>query len=149
MASTRIDYLTGKTQESARDVFYYFDGAKPAAVRYKNWKMYYELSQPGGQGWLMPPVAVHFTMVQNIKRDPFEQAVGIDQKTNMSFGGSLDAPSTAYQYDFNILPLGQQLWLDWFETLKAFPPLQAPESFNLTQVVDEIKATGGSGRSGE
>src|SRR5262249_22964598 len=39
-----IDYLTGKSDKSARDVFYYFSGATPSAVRYKNWKMYYEMS---------------------------------------------------------------------------------------------------------
>ena len=36
-----IDYLTGKSDKSAREVFYYFSGATPSAVRYKNWKMYY------------------------------------------------------------------------------------------------------------
>ena len=29
----------------------------------------------------------------------------------------------------------------WFETLKAFPPLQAPASYNLEQVMEQIKAT--------
>jgi arylsulfatase len=43
----QIDYLTGKSQKSARDVFYYFSGATPSAVRYKNWKMYYTMSQRG------------------------------------------------------------------------------------------------------
>ena len=34
-------YLTGKSEKSARDVFFYYSGATPSAVRYKNWKMYY------------------------------------------------------------------------------------------------------------
>jgi arylsulfatase len=136
----QIDYLTGKSDKSARDVFYYFSGATPSAVRYKNWKMYYTMSQPGPAGWIMPLVPFHFTLVQNIRRDPFEQAVGIDQKTAMGLGGALGAPSTAFIYDWNMLPIGQQLWLDWFETLKAFPPMQKPESYNLTQVMDQIKA---------
>jgi len=140
----QIDYLTGKSQKSARDVFYYFSGATPSAVRYKNWKMYYTMSQPGAEGWILPLVPFHFTLVQNIKRDPFEQAVGLSQKTAMSIGGALDAPSTAFLYDWNLLPIGQQLWLKWFETLKEFPPMQAPESYNLTQVMDMIKTpTGG------
>jgi hypothetical protein len=42
-----------------------------------------------------------------------------------------------------MLPIGQQLWLSWFETLKAFPPMQAPKSYNLSQVMDQIKAGGG------
>src|SRR5215472_6781053 len=140
----QIDYLTGKSDKSARDVFYYFSGATPSAVRYKNWKMYYSMSQPGAEGWIMPLIPFHFTLVQNIRRDPFEQAVGLSQKSAMSIGGALDAPSTAFLYDWNLLPIGQQLWLKWFETLKEFPPMQAPESYNLTQVMDMIKTpTGG------
>jgi len=139
----QIDYLTGKAQKSARDVFYYFSGATPSAVRYKNWKMYYTMSQPGAEGWILPLVPFHWTLVQNIRRDPFEQAVGIDQQSAMSLGGALAAPSTAYQYDWNMLPIGQQLWLQWFETLKAFPPLQAPASYNLTQVMEQLQSGGG------
>jgi arylsulfatase len=139
----QIDYLTGKSQKSARDVFYYFSGATPSAVRYKNWKMYYTMSQPGAEGWIMPLIPFHFTLVQNIRRDPFEQAVGVSQKTVAGIGGALAAPATAFLYDWNMLPIGQQLWLEWFETLKAFPPLQAPESYNLTQVMDQLKAGAG------
>jgi hypothetical protein len=32
----------------------------------------------------MPLVLFHFTLVQNIKRDPFEQSVGLDQKSAMA-----------------------------------------------------------------
>ena len=137
-----IDYLTGKSDKSARDVFYYFSGATPSAVRYKNWKMYYNMSQPGAEGWILPLIPFHFTLVNNIKRDPYEQAVGIDQKTAASVQGALGAPATAFIYDWNLLPIGQQLWLDWFETLKEFPPMQKPESYNLTQIMDQMKASG-------
>ena len=136
------DYLEGKTETSARDVFCYYSAATPSAVRYKNWKMYYTMAQPGATGWIMPLVSYHFTLPDNIKRDPFEQAAGTDQKTAMSVGGSLGAPMTAFQYDFNILPLGQQLWLAHLETFQKFPPLQAPESYNLSQVYEEIKKAG-------
>jgi len=101
----------------------------------------------GPAGWIIPLISFHFTLVQNIRRDPFEQTVGIDQKTAMGMGGALAAPATAFQYDWNMLPIGQQLWMEWFETLKAFPPMQAPASYNLTQVMDQIKA--GSGHASE
>src|SRR5205807_8289365 len=39
------DYLEGKSEKSAREYFFYFSGATPSAVRYKNWKMYYTMSQ--------------------------------------------------------------------------------------------------------
>ena len=108
-------------------------------MRYKNWKMYYTMSKSGADGWLEPLVTYHLTLVQNIKRDPFEQTVGRNGKSAMSLGGSLGAPSTAWQYDFNILPLGQQLWLEHLETYTQFPPLQAPETFNLSQVLEQVK----------
>jgi arylsulfatase len=137
----QIDYLTGKSPKSAREVFYYFSGATPSAVRYKNWKLYYSMAKPGADGWIMPLTDFHFTLVQNIKRDPFEKAVGADQDTAMGLGGALAAPSTAFLYDWNLLPLGQQLWMKWFETLKAFPPLQSPASYNLTQVMDKVRGS--------
>ena len=139
----QIDYLTSKSDKSARDVFYYFSGATPSAVRYKNWKMYYTMSSSGAEGWILPLIPFHWTLVQNIRRDPFEQAVGTDQKSALSLGGAIGSTATAYLYDWNMLPIGQQLWLDWFETLKEFPPMQAPASYNLTQVLDMIKANTG------
>jgi arylsulfatase len=143
----QYDYMTGMCDSSARDHFFYFSGATPSAVRYKNWKMYYEMSQPGAEGWVLPLISFHFTLVQNIKRDPFEQAVGMNQKTAMGLGGALGAPSTAFLYDWNILPLGQQLWLKELESYKTFPPLQAPETYNLDGILAEMKK--GSGHPSE
>jgi arylsulfatase len=93
----------------------------------------------------MPLVPFHFTLVQNIKRDPFEQAVGIDVKSAMNLGGALAAPVTAFQYDWNMLPIGQQLWLKHLESYVAFPPLQEPASYNLTQVMAQVKAASHAG----
>jgi arylsulfatase len=95
----------------------------------------------------MPLVPFHFTLVQNIKRDPFEQNVGIDQKSALSLGGSLGSPSTAFLYDWNMLPIGQQLWAQHLASYEKFPPLQAPESYNLSQVLDEVKKANASSAS--
>jgi hypothetical protein len=128
---------------------FYYSGATPSAVRYKNWKMYYTMSQPGAEGWLLPLTSFHFTLVQNIKRDPFEQSVGVSEKTVMSFGGALGGPLTAFQYDFNMLPVGQQLWLKELESYRTYPPLQAPETYNLEQVIAKVKAASGISHAGE
>ena len=60
----QIDYLTGKSDKSARDVFYYFSGATPSAVRYKNWKMYYTMSSSGAEGWILPLIPFHWTLAR-------------------------------------------------------------------------------------
>jgi hypothetical protein len=136
------DYLEGKSDKSARDYFFYYSGATPSAVRYKNWKMYYNMAQPGADGWLLPLIPFHWTLVQNIKRDPFEQAVGIAQKTAMSLGGAIGGPATAYIYDWNILPIGQLLWEKELRSYQTFPPLQAPETYNLVGILDAMKKAG-------
>ena len=46
------DYLEGTLNKSACDAFFYYTGATPSAVRYKNWKIYYTMSQPGAEGWI-------------------------------------------------------------------------------------------------
>jgi arylsulfatase A-like enzyme len=135
----QTEYLAGRSEKSARDFFFYYSGATPSAVRYKNWKMYYTMSQPGADGWILPLIPFHFTLVQNIKRDPFEQAVGTSVKSAMATGGALGGPVTAFQYDWNMLPIGQQLWMKHLETFEKFPPLQPPESYNLSSIMDEVK----------
>jgi len=79
----------------------------------------------------------------------FEQTVGIDQKTAISIGGALAAPITAFQYDWNMLPIGQQLWLKHLESYIKYPPLQAPESYNLSQVIAEVKKAQTASHAGE
>ncbi len=46
---------------------------------------------------------------------------------------------TAFLYDWNMLPIGQQLWLEHLLSYEKFPPLQAPESYNLSQVIEMVK----------
>ena len=62
----------------------------------------------------------------NLMRDPFEQNVGDIQKSATSLGGAIAAPSTAYLYDWQMLPIGQLLWMKELETYREFPPLQIP-----------------------
>jgi hypothetical protein len=66
----------------------------------------------------------------------------MEQKSVLSVGGALASPSTAYVYNWNMLPVGQQLWLKELESYIAFPPLQDPESYNLVQVLQQVKKLG-------
>ena len=84
----------------------------------------------------------HWTQVANIKRDPFEQTVGSDAKSLLGYAGSIGSPSTAYLYDWNILPIGQLLWEKELFSYKDFPPMQAPETYNLDGILAEMKKAG-------
>jgi arylsulfatase len=56
-----------------------------------------------------------------------------------SSSGALAGPVTAYIYDWNIIPVGQALWLKELESYGPFPALQAPASYSLAQVLAEVK----------
>src|ERR1700752_2824320 len=49
------DYLEGKSEKSARDTFFYYSGAAPSAVRYKNWKIYFTMEGSTGAAALQGP----------------------------------------------------------------------------------------------
>jgi hypothetical protein len=83
----------------------------------------------------------HWTIVQNIKRDPFEQNIpGVgDSKTLASAQGALGAAATAFMYDWNMLPVGQLLWEKELLSYREFPPLQAAETYNLDGILKKIQ----------
>ena len=57
----------------------------------------------------------------------------------LGVGGALAGPVTAYVYDWNLLPIGQALWLKELESYNQFPPMQDPASFNLDAVKKQIE----------
>jgi len=67
----------------------------------------------------------------------------------LSYGGALAAPSTAYIYDWNLLPTGQLLWLKELETYREFPSLQMPASYNLDQVIEAMQSAKHISHAGE
>jgi arylsulfatase A-like enzyme len=142
------DFLEGKSK-SARNTFFYYSGKDPSAVRYKNWKMYFAMVSDAPQGFVSGVVPYHWTQVVNIKRDPFETAVGQQQKTLFGMGGALAGPVTAYVYDWNLLPIGQALWLKELESYVTYPPLQDPASYNLEQVVQQVREMKTSSHPGQ
>ena len=136
----QTEYLSGRSEKSARDTFFYYSSKHPSAVRYKNWKMYFAIAPETPTGFISPGVQTQFVAgMVNLKRDPFETGMGEWKKYQLGFGGALAGPVTAYIYDWNLLPIGQNLWLKELETYKQFPPLQDPASYNLDQVMEELK----------
>ena len=129
--------LPGRRREtSARDTFFYYSGKDPSAVRYKNWKMYFAMVADAPAGFLdrggplpLDPGRQH--QARSV-RDLGRRACS---KTLFGQGGALAGPLTAYVYDWNMLPIGQALWLRELETYIDFPPMQDPASYNLEQVI--------------
>jgi len=141
----QTDYLTGKSEKSAREVFFYYTGSQPSAVRYKNWKMYYTIVPDTATGGLFGAVSFHWTQLLNLKRDPFETTVGSDAKSLLGYGGALGSPGNAYIYNWNMLPIGQLLWEKELFSYKEFPPMQAPETYNLDGILKAMQQGGHHG----
>lgn len=59
-------YLEGKG-DSARDTFFYYTGAHPSAVRYKNWKFYYTMAPSSATGGLTGVVTYHWTQEPDVR----------------------------------------------------------------------------------
>jgi arylsulfatase len=121
----QTNLITGKGS-SARHEFFYFAGAKLAALRVDDYK-YQFLEQP--QGWFGPKVTLDWPRVFNLRLDPFERCY------------LTECPG--YMMDF----WAREMWRFVFaqqqvaklgETAIEFPPMQAPGSLNLARVKEEI-----------
>ncbi len=143
------DYLLGKSPTAARDTFMYYSGKDPSAVRFKNWKMYFAMVSDDPSGFITGVVPYHWTQIVNIRRDPFETSTGQQLKTLQGVGGALAGPITAYAYDWNLLPIGQALWLRELESYRDFPPMQDPSSYNLEDVIKQVKNMNTSSHAGQ
>ena len=135
------DYLEGKTEKSARDTFFYYSSAHPSAVRYKNWKMYFTIAPETATGFNVPGVQTQFAAgVVNLKRDPFETGIGEWKKANFWVRGRARCAGRRLRYTTGTCcRSARRLWLKELETYVKYPPMQEPASYNLEQVMDEIK----------
>ena len=130
----QIDYLTGKSAKSAtRRLLLLLGFASPRQCGTRTGRSTSRWSADDPAGFIAGPLPYAWAQVVNIKRDPFETSIGQQNKTLLGMGGALAAPSTAYIYDWNLLPMGQVLWLKELETYKEFPPMQDPASYNLNR----------------
>lgn len=81
------------SNKSAQEVYY--AGATPSALRFRNGKMSYSMTKSEASG-CAEPNEFHWTILANIKRDPFERKVLFgDAKALANVQGALAGPMTA------------------------------------------------------
>ncbi|WP_165645801.1 arylsulfatase [Bordetella bronchiseptica] len=126
----QLEYLTGKSDKSARNDFYYFnDDGLLVAMRMENWKVVFcEQRAPGGfDVWKDPFVCLRVPKVFNLRMDPYERA---------------DIVSDQY-YDWlsknaYLAFIGSAKASEFLETFVEWPPSQRPASFSVDQVQEEV-----------
>jgi arylsulfatase len=126
----QLDYLTGKSPNSARSDFYYFnDDGDLVAMRYDDWKIVFaEQRRPGGMVvWANPFTTLRVPKIFNLRMDPYERA---------------DVVSDQY-YDFlakndYMMVKGQLKAAAFLQTFAEYPPSQRPASFNVEGVRKQV-----------
>jgi arylsulfatase len=131
-----LPLLAGQTQESPRkEIFYFSDDGDLTALRYTDWKMIFMEQKTQGtfRVWMEPFVPLRVPLMFNLRRDPYERA---EITSNTYYDWLLDrafllVPAQAYVGRF-------------LATFKEFPPRQKAASFSLDQVMEQLKAPGGT-----
>ena len=125
-----LDYFTGKLDESPRhEVVYVNDDGAVVAMRYDDWKaVFQEQRAQTLQLWREPFTELRLPLLFNLRRDPFERAQHNSNTYNDWF----------IQRAFVIVPL-QAIAARFIKTMAEYPPSQAPGSFNLEKVQQQIE----------
>ncbi|HWA45413.1 MAG TPA: arylsulfatase [Hypericibacter adhaerens] len=131
----QLDYLTGKTDKSAREeIFYFSDDGDLMALRFRDWKMVFLEQRAEGtlRIWAEPFTNLRVPKIFNLRRDPYERA---DVTSNTYYDWLMD-------HVFLIVP-AQAYVGKFLETFKAFPPRQKAASFTVDQVMERLQSSGG------
>ena len=126
----QLDYLTGKSDKSARDHFFYFnDDNDLVGLRYENWKVVFEEQRATGTLaiWAEPFTKLRVPKLFDLRSDPYERA---DVTSNTYYDWLIDrvyllTPAQVYVGDF-------------LSTFKDYPPSQRAASFSIDQITGSL-----------
>ena len=127
----QLAYLSGQQDHSERKAFIYFnDDGQLVAIRFENWKLvFYEQKTPGTLDvWGEPFTGRRLPLFFNLRMDPYERA---EITSNSYFAWTLHKAYLIYG--------AQAIAAAFADSLKEYPPHQRPQSFNLDQIMDQLK----------
>jgi len=128
-----MPFFKGEVTEGPRtSIFYFDDGARLNAVRVKDWKIHFAVSDVWYGGG--PPLPQNFPQVVNLRMDPFEDHVASDHSP-MYFRWAADKMWT-------LVP-AQAIVAEFLASFKEFPPSQETATFSIDQVLRQLQAPGG------
>jgi arylsulfatase A-like enzyme len=131
-----LPYLTGETDKSPRDWFFYVDDdGQVTAFRFGDWKIVLQEQRAKTmQVWAEPFVELRIPKIFNLRRDPFERA---DENSNGYWNWVIE--------HFYIVPAAGVFLQNQLKSFKEFPPRQEALSFNVDKMIAQMnKASDGS-----
>jgi arylsulfatase A-like enzyme len=132
----QTDYLSGKTNKSARNEFFYFsDDGDLLAVRVGGIKAHFMIQEATGfDVWRRPFTTLRAPILFDLEIDPGERGQeGIGYEDWM------------YRRAFVAVPL-QTIVGKTLITFKEFPPRQKPASFTIDQALEQLQKTTPGGK---
>jgi len=126
-----VPYLTGQAPKSPREAFFYInDDQQLTGLRYDNWKFVFLEQRAPGQllVWANPFTDLRLPKMFNLRTDPYERA---DITSNTYYDWILD-------HAFLLVP-AQNYVGQFLGTFKEFPQRQKASSFNMDQVLENLK----------
>lgn len=131
-----VPYLTSKEEKPPRQSFIYCnDDQQVTGLRYDNWKLVFMEQRVRGtlQIWAEPFVTLRVPKIFNLRIDPYERA---DVTSNTYYDWLID-------HVYLLVP-AQDFIGEFLMTFKEFPQRQKAAIFNLKEVLDKLKESGGS-----
>lgn len=131
-----VPYLTGQADKTPRESFIYCnDDQQVTGLRFDNWKLVFMEQRARGTllVWAEPFTTLRVPKIFNLRTDPYERA---DVTSNTYYDWLLD-------HVFLLVP-AQDYVGDFLTTFKEFPQRQKAASFNLDDVMEKLKESGGS-----
>jgi arylsulfatase len=132
----QLPLLTGETDESARhEVFYFSDDGDLTALRYDDWKLIFmeQKVEETLEIWQAPFIPLRFPLIINLRRDPYERGM---QTSNTYWDWVIDR--------IYLMVPAQKYVGNFLATFEDYPPRMKAASFSLDQVMEKLKASGGS-----
>ncbi|MEJ1238483.1 arylsulfatase [Chryseolinea sp. T2] len=128
----QLDYLTGKTNKSARPEYFYFsDDGDLLAYRDERFKYHFEVQlETGMKVWRYPLTPLRAPVMIDLKSDPYEY----------SWDNSAYWEKWAMEHTYLVLPAVAKVSA-YLQTYKEFPPRQRPASFSVDQVIQKLEAS--------
>jgi len=123
------DLLSAKGPDKRREFFYWTDDGDLAGLRYDQYKAVF-MEQPahGLEVWMQPFLPLRTPKLFNLRSDPFERA-------QYEAG---DYVKWFVEHAFVFVP-AQAIVAEHLASFREFPPRQAPGSFTVNQVMENLR----------
>ncbi|MDO8981063.1 MAG: arylsulfatase [Afipia sp.] len=129
----QLPFLTGGVKESARHEFLYYGETSLYAIRYKNWKVHFELKEDWFRGQAIKPTV---PQPVNLRADPFEQHMQAPAY-----------PNYAVDKLWTVLPIAT-LVEQHLATFKDFPQRQTPIDVDVVAMAQRVMQSAARIRGG-